>query len=84
MTAFLVKKNNSNIGFRVTGISKSSYIYGIGIRNNDVITGVNGYSLANVDDVLKAVAAFQFSRQFRLEIKRSGKTMYIYYKISDF
>jgi general secretion pathway protein C len=72
-------------GFRVTNIKKDSLLYTkLGLRNGDVISGVNDSELRSVQDVARIYEGFdladgQFDSDVR--IRRNGKSGKIQYSI---
>jgi general secretion pathway protein C len=72
-------------GFRVTNIKKESLLYTkLGLRNGDVISGMNDSDLGSIQDVARIYEGFnlvegQFDSDVR--IRRNGKSGKIQYSI---
>jgi general secretion pathway protein C len=68
-------------GLAVGGIAPDSIFSKMGIRNGDIITGVDGKKIESVDDALKLYESIKSSKNVAIEIKRLGKTEVISYQI---
>lgn len=77
--AIAVKKNDTIVGFALTGIS--GYMDAIGLQNNDILIAINGHTLNNAKNVSLAIAAVVQSTQFRLDILRNETSRALYYRL---
>jgi len=80
--ADLVEQGGEAVGFRITGVSKTSALYAAGLRNGDVLTNVNGHRLTSADEAVLAVAALRFNDRFRLDLLRDGGRRCLYYRVA--
>jgi len=53
----------------------------MGMRNDDIIQGVNGKKIKTVDDVMPLFQQFNSVSEIVLEIKRRGKPMTMLYQL---
>jgi type II secretory pathway component PulC len=77
----LVAKNGTPVGFQLFGISSQSALFAVGLRNGDILTSVNGYTLGTIDKALLAVAALKTARQFRVDLIRGDGNVSLYYRV---
>ena len=75
------KKDGEVDGYRVSGIRRKSIFYKLGIKNGDVIHNVNGMSLTNLNDAMKAFESLQSSRDFNFDITRRRKKRTMEYEV---
>jgi len=75
------KKGGQYIGYRLYRIRTTGPLKPLGLRNNDVVTAVNGMSITSPDQALKAFNTLQTASTIELEIERKGKPMTIEYEI---
>jgi general secretion pathway protein C len=72
-------------GFRVTGIRKNSVFYEkLGLRNGDIVAGVNGEAMKSINDVTSFYNGFkqlEGTVATDVDIKRNGLTGKIRYSI---
>ncbi len=68
-------------GLLLTRIKPRSIFLRMGLRNGDVITGVNQSPLQSVDDALKFYESLRSADNVTLELKRRGRSRTIDYKI---
>ncbi|MEW5909857.1 MAG: type II secretion system protein N [Thermodesulfobacteriota bacterium] len=73
--------NGQPEGLAVGGIAPDSIFSKMGIRNGDIITGVDGKRIESVDDALKLYESIKSSKNVAIEIKRLGKTEVISYQV---
>lgn len=70
-------KNNEPKGFRIAQIAPNSILYKMGLRNGDVIRGVNGEAVSGkeqAEDVFRTIAQ---GGVVEIKIKRRRRTRYI-------
>ena len=79
--AELATDNDGPIGFKLKNIKNNSYLMDIGLRSNDILVAINGHSLNSVENVTLAIASFQKSTRFRLDLLRKNQMQSFYYKI---
>ncbi len=68
-------------GFKVFGIKRNSAYKTLGLKNNDVITGVNGMELTSPDKALEVYSKLQNESSISLEIVRKGDPVTMEYDI---
>jgi general secretion pathway protein C len=68
-------------GLLLTRIKPRSIFLRMGLRNGDIITGVNGTPLQSVDDALRFYESLRSAADVTLQLKRRGRSRTIDYKI---
>ena len=68
-------------GFKVFAIRRNSALRKMGLKNNDVLTGVNGHDLSNTEKALEIYGKLQSETSFSLEVLRNGEPVTIEYGI---
>ena len=68
-------------GILLTRIKPRSIFLRMGLRNGDIITGVNGKPLDSVDDALKFYTSASSGENLSLQLKRRGRLRTIDYSI---
>jgi len=68
-------------GLSVNNIKRNSIFSKMGLRNGDIIQGVNGKNIKTVDDVMSLYQQLNSVSDIDLEIKRRGKPMTMQYQI---
>jgi len=68
-------------GLSVNNIKRQSIFNKMGLRNGDIIQGVNGKKIKTVDDVMSLYQQLNSVSDVDLEIKRRGKPMTMKYQI---
>lgn len=68
-------------GFKVFAIRRNSALRKMGLKNNDVLTSVNGYDLSNTEKALEIYGKLQSEKSFSLEILRNGEPVTLEYGI---
>jgi type II secretory pathway component PulC len=53
----------------------------MGIKNNDVLTAVNGHDLSNTEKALEVYGKLQSEKSFSLEVLRNGEPMTLEYEV---
>jgi len=76
-------KDGKPDGLTVSGIRSNSIFAEMGLRNGDVIVGVDGTQIQSVDDALKLYENLQSSSDVKVQIKRRGRLRTIDYQIQD-
>ncbi len=76
-------KDGNPDGLTISGIRSKSIFSDMGLRNGDVITGVDGNKIESVDDALKLYENLQSSSGVQIEIRRRGQLRTIDYKIEE-
>ena len=67
------------IGYRLSGIKRSSLFRKLGIKNGDVVHSVNGHDLTSISSALNAFESLQSERAFNFEVtSRKKKKTYEY------
>ncbi|HAR96183.1 MAG TPA: hypothetical protein DCR97_09505 [Deltaproteobacteria bacterium] len=68
-------------GYKVVAIDKESIAGKMGLKANDTIQAVNGYSLKSGDDLKKLYDDLKNATRFELKVLRQGKQETIFYEI---
>jgi general secretion pathway protein C len=68
-------------GFKVFSIRRTSALRKMGLKNNDVLTSVNGFDLSNTNKALEIYSKLQSDKNFTLEILRNGEPMTMEYSV---
>lgn len=68
-------------GLALSNIKPNSIFRRMGLRNGDVITGVDGQSISSVDDALRLVDNLKSSTNLSVQLKRRGEEKTIEYSI---
>lgn len=68
-------------GLSLSSIKPNSIFRRMGLRNGDIITGVDGNDISSVDDALKLVDGLKSSSNLSVQLKRRGREKNIEYSI---
>ncbi len=68
-------------GFKVFSIRRNSALRKMGLKNNDVLTSVNGFDLSNTEKALEIYSKLQSDKNFQLEILRNGSPVTLEYNV---
>ena len=68
-------------GLALSSIKPNSIFRRMGLRNGDIITGVDGNEITTVDDALKLVNNLKSSSNLSVQLKRRGREKNIEYSI---
>jgi general secretion pathway protein C len=68
-------------GLSLSRIKPNSIFRRMGLRNGDVITGVDGNEISTVDDALRLVDNLRSSSTLSVQLKRRGRDKTIEYRI---
>ena len=68
-------------GWKVFSIRRNSALRKMGLKNNDVLTAVNGFDLGDTEKALELYSKLQTEKSFTLEILRNGEPMTLEYTI---
>ncbi|MGA6927584.1 MAG: type II secretion system protein GspC [Desulfosarcina sp.] len=74
-------ENGVPAGLSLSNIKPNSIFRRMGLRNGDVITGVDGNEISSVDDALKLVDNLKSSSNLSVQLKRRGRGKSIEYNI---
>ena len=66
-------ENGMPAGLSLSSIKPNSIFRRMGLRNGDVITGVDGAEISSVDDALKLVDNLKSSSKLSVQLKRRGR-----------
>jgi general secretion pathway protein C len=73
--------NGSPDGLLISDVKPNSLFRRMGLRNGDIITGVDGKNIETVDDALKLYENLKTADGASVDIKRRGQNQTIEYKI---
>jgi general secretion pathway protein C len=68
-------------GWKVFSIRRNSALRKMGLKNNDVLTAVNGMDLSDTEKALEVYSRLQSDKSFSLEILRNGEPMTLEYNV---
>ena len=68
-------------GFKIFSIKRNSAARNLGLKNNDVLTGVNGTPLTSPDKALELYTQLQSEGHIELDIQRKGEPVTMEYDI---
>lgn len=68
-------------GISITGIKPDAIFRKLRLRNGDIITGVNGRSIATVDDALNVFNSLSMDGPIQVQIKRRGQEQTLEYRL---
>lgn len=68
-------------GFKVFSIRRNSALRKMGLKNNDVLTSVNGFDLSNTEKALEIYGKLQNDKSFTLEVLRNGQPVSMEYSV---
>jgi general secretion pathway protein C len=68
-------------GLALSSIKPNSIFRRMGLRNGDVITGVDGREISSVDDALRLVDNLKSASTVSVQLKRRGRQKDIEYHI---
>jgi general secretion pathway protein C len=74
-------ENGVSAGLSLSSIKPNSIFRRMGLRNGDVITGVDGNEISTVDDALRLVDNLRSSSNLSVQLKRRGRDKTIEYRI---
>jgi general secretion pathway protein C len=74
-------ENGVPSGLALSSIRPNSIFRRMGLRNGDVITGVDGNEISTVDDAMRLVDNLRSSSNLRVQLKRRGREKTIEYRI---
>ncbi len=73
-------ENGEADGLAVTGIKAGSIFMKMGLRNGDIVHGVNGDTITTPDDILSIYSDMQSGSGLSIQIKRGGRERTINYR----
>jgi general secretion pathway protein C len=68
-------------GFMVTEIKPRGVFNGIGLKNGDVLTRINGYDIDSPEKAMQVLSGIKGETAIDLDIKRGGQNMSLHYQI---
>ena len=74
-------ENGVPAGLALSSIKPNSIFRRMGLRNGDIITGVDGNEISSVDDALQLVDSLKSSASLSVQLKRRGRQKNIEYRI---
>jgi general secretion pathway protein C len=74
-------RDDQAAGFIVTRLSTKSFLEQIGLRNGDILTGMNGQKLHTLEEALQAYQSLQGESVLQLEIERNQRKEIFTYEI---
>ena len=74
-------KNGESDGLIVSGIKSGSVFKKLGLRNGDIIMGVDGSQIESVDDAMKLYSGLKDLENMKVDIKRRGRVQTLNFNI---
>lgn len=74
-------RNGESDGLIVSGIKGGSVFRKLGLRNGDIIMGVDGSKIESVDDAMKLYSGLSDLQKMKVDIKRRGKIQTLNFNI---
>lgn len=68
-------------GYRLSGIRRNTVGQKLGIKNGDIVHGVNGQSLTSMQGAMAAFSSLQSESSFSFEVTRRGQKMTLEYEV---
>jgi general secretion pathway protein C len=68
-------------GFMITNLPSDSFLGRMGLRNGDIMKGVNGQKFGSLDEFFQAYQQLQTEPMLQLEVERSNRTETLTYEI---
>jgi general secretion pathway protein C len=68
-------------GFMITNLPSNSFLERMGLRNGDIMKGVNGQKFASLEEFFQAYQQLQTEPVLQLEVERSNRTETLTYEI---
>ena len=76
------KDSDGNVdGYRLSGIRRKSIFYKLGVKNGDIVHGVNGKELNSMSGAMDAFNSLQNARDFSFDITRRRKKQTMEYEV---
>jgi general secretion pathway protein C len=73
--------NGKSDGLIISGIRGDSVFKQLGLRNGDIILGVDGSKIESVDDAMKLYGGLKNMQNMKIEIKRRGQVQTLDYNV---
>lgn len=74
-------KDGKQAGFKVTRVNQGSLYDVLGLKRNDILTGVNGEDLDSPTKALKLIEGLSSAKDITITIERRGKPMEVEFNI---
>jgi general secretion pathway protein C len=68
-------------GFMITNLPSNSFLGRMGLRNGDIMKGVNGQKFGSLEEFFQAYQQLQTEPMLQLEVERSNRTETLTYEI---
>jgi general secretion pathway protein C len=68
-------------GFMVTSLPSNSFLERMGLRNGDILKGVNGQKFGSLDEFFQAYQQLQSEPTLQIEVERNNRTETLTYEI---
>ena len=75
------RKNGQNAGFRIVNIQSGSVYEDLGLKEGDVIKGVNGRSIRSPSQAMEAYRELRSSQRFEVQVVRDGSPVTLTYSV---
>lgn len=74
-------RNGKSIGMRLFALQRDSMYAKLGLKNGDILTGINDHSLDNPADALKLFEQLRNERSIQVAVERAGTDLTLDYSI---
>jgi len=78
-----IRENGDLQGYRVNPGSDTSLFAATGLRNNDVVTEINGLDLTNIGQAMEAMRIMRSAKEMQITVKRNGIEEELYLKLPE-
>lgn len=78
-----IRENGDLQGYRVNPGSDTSLFAATGLRNNDVVTEINGLDLTDIGQAMEAMRVMRTAKEMQITVKRDGIEEELYLKLPD-
>ena len=80
---FPIRENGDLRGYRVNPGSDASLFAATGLRNNDVVTEINGLDLTDIGQAMEAMRVMRSAKEMQITVKRNGIEEELYLKLPE-
>ena len=78
-----IRQNGDLQGYRVNPGSDTSLFASTGLRNNDVVTEINGLDLTDIGQAMEAMRIMRSAKEMQITVKRDGIEEELYLKLPE-
>lgn len=78
-----IRQNGDLLGYRVNPGSDTGLFAATGLRNNDVVTEINGLDLTDIGQAMEAMRVMRTAKEMQITVKRDGIEEALYLKLPE-